>query len=95
MKHGAYGGVSRGAYRYDKIVWKTFNIVDDAVRSGLRYVYSVAPIVFRGSADVPSGDSMWWPGAANSGVLKDKEFCAGRGEGRAIEVKGSIELGFS
>ena len=52
---------------------KKFNNVDDAVGSGLRYVYSVAPIVFRGDADVPSGDAMGCPGAANSGFLKDEE----------------------
>ena len=76
-------------------LWGNFNSVDDAVISGLRDVYSVAPIVFRGAANVPPGDSMGFPGAANSGELKYEDFCAGRSKGRAIEIEGSIELGFS
>ena len=42
-----------------------------------------------------SSDDMGCPGAANSGGFKDEDFCAGRGKGRAIEVEGSIEMGFS
>ena len=75
-------------------LWGKFNSVDDAVRSGLWDVYSVAPIVFRGPTDVPPGDAMGCPGAANARGLKDDEFCAGRSEGCAIEIEGSIELGF-
>ena len=50
--------------------------------------------MFGGAADVPPGDAMMCPGAENSGGLKDEEFCAGRSEGSAIEVEGSIDLGF-
>ena len=92
---GADGSVSRGGFRYGTIVGKKFNCVDDAVRSGLQDVYSVAPIVSGGAADVPSGDAMGCPGGAKSRGFKDEDFCAGRSKGRAIEVKGSIELGFS
>ena len=51
--------------------------------------------MFRGPADVPPGDAMGCPGAANARGIKDEEFCVGRSEGRAIEIEGSIELGFS
>ena len=54
----------------------------------------VATIVFRGAADVPPGEAMGCPGAANAGGLKDEDFCAGRSEGCAIEIEGSIEMGF-
>ena len=74
---------------------KKFNSVDNAVSSGHWDVYLVAPIVFRGAADVPTGDAMGCPWAANTGGLKDEDFCAGRSEGSAIEIEGSIELGFS
>ena len=70
------------------------NSVDDAVSSGFQDVYSVAPIVFRGADDVPTGDAMGCPGVANTGDLKDENFCAGRSKGRAIEIKGSIYIGF-
>ena len=73
---------------------KKFNSLDDAVRSGIWDVYSVAPIVFGGAVDVPSGDAMGYLGAANSGGFKDEKFCSGRSEGRTIEVEGSIELEF-
>ena len=92
---GANGGVGRGAFRYRTIVGKKFNSVDDAVRSGLRDVYSVAPLMLRGTADVPPGDTMGCPGATNARGLKDEDFCAGRSKGCKIEVKGFIELGFS
>ena len=91
----ADGGVSRGAFRCRKIVGKKSNSVDDAVRSGLWDVYLVAPIVFGGAAGASSGDDMGCAGAAKSGGLKDKEFCAGGSEGRVIEFEGSIEMGFS
>ena len=51
--------------------------------------------MFGVATDVPSGDAMRCPGAANSRGLKDNDFCAGRVKGGAIEVKGSIVLGFS
>ena len=51
--------------------------------------------MLRGAADASPGDAMGCPGAANSRGLKDKEFCARGIEGRAIEIKGAIELGFS
>ena len=92
---GADGGVSRGAFRYETIVGKKFNSVDNAVCSGLRDVYSVVPIVFGGAADAPSGDAMGCPGVENHGGLRDKGFCFRRGKGRMIEVEGSTELGFS
>ena len=47
-----------------------------------------------GAADVPPGDNMGCPGAVNVRGLKDKGFSARRSEGRAIEIEGSIELGF-
>ena len=50
--------------------------------------------MFRGAADVPPGEYMGCPGAANAGGLKDEDFGAGRSEGRAIEIEGSIEMGF-
>ena len=50
--------------------------------------------MFRGTTNVPPGDTMGCPGAANSRGLKDEDFCAGRSKGRAIENEGSIELGF-
>ena len=57
-------------------------------------VQFVAPKVFRGAADVTTGDAMGRPGAANSRSLKDEEFGARRSKGRAIGTEGSIELGF-
>ena len=92
---GADGGVGRGDVRYRTIVGRKFNSVDDLVRSGFWDVYSVAPIVFRGADDVPTDDAMGCPGVANTGDLKDENFSAGRSKGRAIEIKGSIEPGFS
>ena len=92
---GADGDIIRGAFRYSTIVWGKFNSVDDVFRSGLRDAYSVAHIVFGGTDNVPPGDAMGCPGAANSGGLKYEEFCARRSEGCTIEVKGSIDLGFS
>ena len=76
-------------------MWEKFNSVDNRVLLGLRDVYSVAPAVFGGASDVPSGDAMGLSGAANSGGFKDKELFSGRSKGRAIEVEGPIELGFS
>ena len=73
---------------------KKFNSVDDSVGSDFQDVYSVAPIVFRSADDVPTGDAKGFPGVANTRDLKDENFCAGRSKGRAIEIKGSIELGF-
>ena len=55
----------------------------------------VAPIVFRGAADVPPGEAMGCPGAANAGGLKDEDFCANINEVRMIRIEGSIEMGFS
>ena len=77
-----------------KIVEVKFNSFDDLFSSGFRGVYSVAPIVFRGAADVPPGDAMGCPVAVNVGGLKDEDFGARRSEGRAIEIEGSIEMGF-
>ena len=91
---GADGGISRGAFRYVTIVGKKFNSVDDAFSSGLRDVYSVAPILFRGAANVPSRDAMGCPCAENSRGLKDKDCCDGRGKGCEIEGKCPIELVF-
>ena len=91
---GADAGVSSRVFRYGTIVGK-FNSVDNRVLLGLRDVYSVAPTVFGGASDVPSGDAMGLSGAANSGGFKDKELFSGRSKGRAIEVEGPIELGFS
>ena len=51
--------------------------------------------MLRGAADASPGDAMGCPGAANAGGLKDEDFCAGRNKRRAIEIEGSIELGFS
>ena len=50
--------------------------------------------MFRSAADVPTGDDMGWPGAANAGGLKDEDFGARRSEGYTIEIKGYIELVF-
>ena len=52
-------------------LWGKFNSFENAVHLGLWDIYLVAPIVFRGTANVPSGDAMGCPGAANSGGLKD------------------------
>ena len=65
------------------------------VSSGFRGVYSVAPIVFRGAANVPPGDAMVCQGVENSGGLKDEDFCANINEVRMIRIEGSIEMGFS
>ena len=54
----------------------------------------VVPIVFRGASDAPPGDAMGFLGAANSGGLKYEDFGARMRDGRAIEIEGSIELGF-
>ena len=51
--------------------------------------------MFGGAADLLSGDAMGCPGVANSRGLKDEDFCSRRGEGRVIEIEGSIEMGFS
>ena len=91
---GLDGGIIRGTFRYRTILGGKFNCLDDAVCSGIWYVYLVAPIVFGGAADAPSGDAMGCLGAANSGGFKNEDFCAGRSEGRAIEFEGSLELGF-
>ena len=90
----ADGGVGRGVFRNRAIVGETINSFDDAFSSDFWDVHLVAPIVFRSAADVPTGDDMGWPGAANAGGLKDEDFGSGGSEGRAIEIKGSIELGF-
>ena len=59
------------------------------------FINSVATIVFGGAVDVPSGDAMGCPGVENPRDLKYEDFCAGRSEGRAIEVERSIKLGLS
>ena len=91
---GADVCVSRGSFRNRTIVGGGFNSFDDAFSSGFRDVHSVAPIVFRGNADVPSSGAMCCPGAAHAGGLKDKHFGAGRSKGCAIEIEGSVELGY-
>ena len=91
---GLDGGIIRGTFRYRTILGGEFNCLDDAVCSGIWYVYLVAPIVFRGADDVPTGDAKGFPGVANTRDLKDENFCAGRSKGRAIEIKGFVELGF-
>ena len=55
---GADGGVVRGAFWNRIIVGKKFNGFDDAFSSGFWYAHSVAPIVSRGTVDVPTGDAM-------------------------------------
>ena len=50
--------------------------------------------MFRGAADVPPGEYMGCPGAANAGGLKDEDFGDGRSEGCVIKIEGSIDLGF-
>ena len=72
---GTDSGVSRGDFSYGIIVGKKINSVDNAVRSGLQDVYSVAPIFFRVANDVSSSDSIGCPGAANSRGFKDDNVC--------------------
>ena len=55
---GTDGGVGRGAFGNRTIVEKKFNSFDDAFSSSFWDVHSVAPIVFRGAADAPTGDAM-------------------------------------
>ena len=74
---------------------KRINSFDDAFSLGFRDVHLVATIVFRGTADVPTSDFMGRLGAANARGLKDEDFGAPRSKGRAIEIEGFIELGFS
>ena len=55
----------------------------------------MATIVFRGSADIPSVDTVWIPGAPISWSFVDKDFGARRSKWSAVIVEVSIELGFS
>ena len=74
---------------------KQLNSFDDAFSSGFLDVYSVATIVLSGASNVPPGDAMGCPSVENNRGLKHEDLCARRSKGCAIEIKGSIELGFS
>jgi hypothetical protein len=56
------------------------------------HTYSMAAVVLRRSAKVPSMDAMWRPGTADSRVFVDKNLGAGWSEGRSVVIKGAIEL---
>ena len=51
-------GVGRGAFRNGRIVGKQFNCFENGFSLSFWDVHLVAPLVFRGAADVPSGDAM-------------------------------------
>ena len=55
---GVDGGVGRGVFRNRAIVGETINSFDDAFSSDFWDVHLVAPVVFRGAANEPSGDAM-------------------------------------
>ena len=55
---GAAVGVGRGAFENGTIVGKKFSSFDDVFRFGFWDVHLVAPIVFRGAANVTTGDVM-------------------------------------
>jgi hypothetical protein len=54
---------------------------------------AVASIGVESWANVPAVDTVWGPGPAAVRLFKDKDVDAGRGDGRAIEVVGAVDLG--
>ncbi len=75
------GGAGRGVGR-GKRVRKKFDGVGSALGACFWHIYSMATVVLRRSAKVPSIDAMWCPGTADSRVFVDKNpgaVCGARG----------------
>lgn len=86
------GGIGRRGFGHGAVVWKKFDSLGDALGSSCGDVNAVAPIMFRGSADVPAVDTMWIPGAPVGRCFVDKDFDARRCKRGAIVVESAIEL---
>ena len=89
------GSIGRGSLGHCAAVRKEFDGFSDALGSSFGDIDAMATIVFRGSADIPSVDTVWIPGAPISWSFVDKDFGARRSKWSAVIVEVSIELGFS
>ena len=74
------------------MVRKKFDGFGNALSACFWHIYLMAAVVLRRSAKAPSIDTMWRPGTADSRVFVDKNLGAGWSEGRAVVIKGAIEL---
>ena len=70
--------IGRGSLGHGAAVGKEFDGFSDGLSSCFCDIDAVATIVFRGSADMPSIDTVWVPGALIGWSLMDKNFDAGR-----------------
>ena len=86
------GGVRRRGLGHGAMVQKKFDGFGNALGACFWHIYSMAAVVLRRSAKVPSIDAMWRPGTVDSGVFVDKNPGAGWSQGRAVVIKGAIEL---
>ena len=75
-------------------MWEEIDCLGCAFRPRLWDVDAVAPVVFRGATDVPAVDAVGGPSASMVGCIVHKDFCARRSKRGAIEIEGSVELGF-
>jgi hypothetical protein len=84
------GGIGGGELRHFSAMWKKLHSAGDASGSGFGGIYSVAPVVFRGSFI----DTMDRPSVATVWCFVDEELRAGKREGRSIVIECSVELSF-
>ena len=89
------GCIGRGSLGHGAAVRKEFDGFSDALGSSFGDIDAMATIVFRGSADIPSIDTVWIPGASIRWSFVDKDFGARRSKWSSVVVEVSIELGFS
>ena len=92
IKCSLSGGIGRRGFGHGAVVWKKFDSLGDALGSSCGDVDTVAPIMLRGSANVPAVNTMWIPGAPVGRCFVDKDFDARRCKRGAIVVESSIEL---
>jgi hypothetical protein len=71
---------------------KKLDGVDNALAAGLGTVNGVAPEMFRSRPKIPAVGSMDRLGAPDAGLLVNDDSSTGRGKGRFIKIKSSIEL---
>jgi len=80
-----------GRWHWD-LAGEPSNSVSDALGSGFIGPHSVAPIGVHGRTKVPTINAMGCPTVANTGFFVDDDVGAGRSNGGAVEIEGSVEL---
>jgi hypothetical protein len=92
IEYSLSGGIGRRGFGHGTVMWKQIDSLGDALGSSCGDVDAVAPIMLRGSANVPAVDSMWIPGALVGRSFVDKYFDARRRKRGAIVAENTIEL---